>query len=404
MSEAKYDVVVCGAGVVGLATALSLARQQLKIAVLAPESKPQHNLGEQYHSRIYTLSGRTQAFLQQLGVWQSLPQDRITPVEAMQVRGDQGGQVVLDAWQAVMSELAYTIESGELEFALLNALRIFGVDFIHDSFVQFNGTQVTTEAGCNISCELLVGADGGQSRVRQACSIESNSRPYDDIGLVVQLGVEKPHNHKAYQWFIDHGVIAFLPLPDTRSGHQVSLVWSLPKAQAQQWLAKSSEAIEEELPAALGALTQYALGDLSVNSRLLGFPLTLNKTAMIGNRVALVGDAAHSIHPLAGQGLNLGLNDVEVLSQVIKQREHFRKIGDYRVLSRYKLRRSEDLFKMRLVTDGLYKLFNQTFPGSGIIRNLGMSIFDKSPWIKRSLVQAASGKLGVDDDMSTPSK
>ncbi|MDO5666914.1 MAG: FAD-dependent monooxygenase [Alcaligenaceae bacterium] len=391
--QSTFDVVVCGAGIVGMAAALKLAKNQFKVAILAPKIEPKHSLGEQYHPRIYAISLASQQFLENLGVWQMMPAERRNPVRQMEVNGDLDGVIVLDAQQSQMLELAYIVESGEIEMALFNALKVYGVPWIEDKFKgydQWQG-QIQCESGQLIQTKLLIGADGARSTVREVCGIRHEFKAYGDNGLVAQLTVEKPHQDTALQWFGDFGVLAFLPLPDTADGHQVSMVWSAPQHMAQKYQAMSAEELAVRLPPALQAIAQRRLGEVSLRSRMFGFPLTLESSAMVGPGVALVGDAAHRVHPLAGQGLNLGLGDVETLCKVLIEREAVRELNDIRLLQRYKHQRAEAIFNMRFATDGLYRLFAIDSPMVALMRNSGLKLVDKIPFLKKYLVRSAAG-------------
>ena len=388
----KYDVVVCGGGIVGLSCALALARQRVNVCLLGPRKKPLANLGEQYHPRIYAVSSASQLFLQELGVWNSIPAERIVPVENMEIHGDRDGLVVLDAWQAAQAELAWIMESGEIEQALFQAVQIFGVPWIDDKMHSYSPGQVITEKGKIIQADLFIGADGARSPLRKAAGLAHEAKPYGDTGLVLQLTTEKPHLNTAIQWFRPNGILAFLPLPDTRDGHQVSMVWSLRDKQANVLQAMSPEQLATELPGLLDEITQGRLGKVSVRSPLYGFPLTLEKAQMTAPGIALAGDAAHRVHPLAGQGLNLGLVDARVLCRTLAHKEPFRSFGDLRVLERYQNERAEAILAMRLATDGLHKLF--ALPSSGplaLLRNAGMDVVQRLPFVKRRLIAAASG-------------
>lgn len=393
MNNSSYDVVVCGAGIVGMATALQLAKNQFKVAILAPKIPPKHSLGEQYHPRIYAISLASQQFLESLGVWSMMPEERRNPVRQMEVHGDLDGMIVLDAKQSQMLELAYIVESGEIENALFSALKVYGVPWIEDkfqSYEQWHG-KIECESGQVLKTKLLVGADGARSAVRQNCSIRHEAKAYGDSGLVAQLTVEKPHLDTAIQWFGDFGVLAFLPLPDTADGHQVSMVWSAPQQIANKYQAMPADELAERLPVALQAIALGRLGQLSLRSPMYGFPLTLESSGMIGPGVALVGDAAHRVHPLAGQGLNLGLGDVESLCKVLIERESVRELSDMRLLHRYKNQRAEAIFNMRLATDGLYQLFSIDFPPIAMLRNQGLNLVDKLPLLKKYFVRSAAG-------------
>ncbi len=322
-----------------------------------------------------------------------MPAERRNPVRQMEVHGDLDGVIVLDAQESQMLELAYIVESGEIENALYNALKVYGVPWIDDTFKSFEQWQGQIECGSGqiIKAKLLIGADGARSTVRQACSIRHEFKAYGDTGLVAQLNVEKPHLDTAVQWFGDFGVLAFLPLPDTQDGHQVSMVWSAPQHLAAKYQAMSPEELAERLPPALQAIAQRRLGELSLRSPMFGFPLTFESSGMIGPSVALVGDAAHRVHPLAGQGLNLGLGDVETLCKILIERESVRDINDLRLLQRYRNQRAEAIFNMRFATDGLYRLFAIRSPMVAMARNAGLKVVDKMPFLKKYFVRSAAG-------------
>jgi 2-octaprenylphenol hydroxylase len=271
-------------------------------------------------------------------------------------------------------------------------VQVYGIRWQSESFRERQAAAVVTESGQRFAADLLVGADGASSPVRHAAGISTRSRPYGDIGLVVHLTSELPHQQTALQWFTADGVLALLPMPDTADGHQVSMVWSMPQA-----LAKALQDLPEpqrngDLQARLQAVTGGRLGHLQVRSPLFGFPLFLEQSTMIAPGVALVGDAAHRIHPLAGQGLNLGLADVQELLRVLGEKEAYRSVADYRVLQRYRRARAEPVLAMRVATDGLHRLFSAQSAPVAWARNVGMQCVDRLPFIKRFLIAGASGR------------
>lgn len=387
----KHEVIVCGAGIVGMASALALARNRVNVALLAPRRVPAPAKHEHYDPRVYAISEASQSFLASLGIWDAIPQERITAVDAMQVNGDQGGQVVLDAWQAAKPHLAWIVESGEIERALYQALTIYGVPWVDDTMKSWQEGQITTTGGKTLQAPLFIGADGANSALRAAARMTHHRKDYGDKGLVTHLTCEKPHLNTAYQWFSGQHVLAFLPMPDTSDGHQVSMVWSVDNETADRYLQMDEAGLARALPAALNQVADGCLGELSVRSALHGFALTLERAQTVASGIALVGDAAHRVHPLAGQGLNLGLVDVKVLVQVLNEREHFRSYGDMRVLERYARERAADVMAMRMATDGLYQLFSRNLPALPLLRNTGMRLVQQLPWVKRQLIAGASG-------------
>ncbi|MGY6268249.1 UbiH/UbiF family hydroxylase [Achromobacter denitrificans] len=386
----SHQIVVCGAGIVGLSTALALARRGQRVAVLSPRASVPAADPDRYHPRVYAISPASQRFLAGLGVWDAMPASRLTPVDAMEIHGDADGQVNLNAWQAALPQLAWIVESGEIERVLIQAVRMFGIPWLEDRCTGYQNGAVETESGSRIQAELFVGADGAASPLRAAAGLKHESRSYDDTGLVVHLDAQRPHQGTAFQWFRDDGVLALLPLPDTADGPQVSMVWSMRSERAQALLALPPEEQAARLEALLADAAEGRLGALKVRSKLHGFPLTLERAQMVAPGIALAGDAAHRLHPLAGQGLNLGLGDVEALARTVAGREPYRQAGDLRVLHRYQRARAEPVLAMRLATDGLHKLFASRTTPLVWLRNAGMQWVERAPLIKRRLIAGAS--------------
>lgn len=387
----KSSVVICGAGIVGMACALALARGgNPDVVLLGPAPRLAGLDHNTYHPRVYAISGSSQAFLQSIGVWSLLNMSRVTRVEAMEVRGDLFGALYLRAWQAAQPQLSWIVESGEIERVLSQALKVYGVQWIEDTLAQYQNQTGTTSGGQTLSADLWVAADGTQSHLRAFAGLSYDSETYDAVGVVGHLSCEHPHQGVAYQWFRPEGVLALLPMPDTNDGHQVSMVWSLKTSYADVLLALSPERQAAELADSLKPATRARLGQLTLRSPLNGFALMLATSPMIGAGVALVGDAAHRVHPLAGQGLNLGLGDVQALVEVVLQREPFLSVGDSLVLRRYRRERAQAILEIRLVTDGLKRLFDVTLPPVPWLRNAGLSLVDRVPLIKRLLIEGAT--------------
>ena len=397
------SIIVCGSGIVGLAAALGLTKVRFNAALIGPRSVPAAAQPDVYCPRVYAISPASQQFLSQLGVWNMLDEARVTKVETMEIFGDASGHVTLQAWQVAQPCLAWIVESSELERVLQQAVQVFGIAWHQDKFSQMQvasgtsggtggSTVVVTESGRQLTANLVIGADGASSPVRTASGIHQKSTPYGDVGLVVHLTSEHFHQNIAMQWFTSDGILALLPLPDTSEGHQVSMVWAMPKPLADELQALPQAERNAALELRLLQATGGRLGRLQVRSPLLGFPLFLEHSGMVAPGVALVGDAAHRVHPLAGQGLNLGLGDVEELIRVLQQKEAYRRSGDIRVLQRYRRARAEPVMAMRLATDGLYRLFASQAAPIMFARNIGMKLVDRIPFIKRRLIVGASGE------------
>jgi ubiquinone biosynthesis UbiH/UbiF/VisC/COQ6 family hydroxylase len=381
---------------------------------------------EIFHPRVYAISPASQRFLASLGVWNMLDARRLTAVQAMEIHGDGAGLVNLNAWQAAIPELAWIIESGEIERVLTQAVQIFGLNWIEEKFATYRAVGcadhpapnavsatmsqtaraphnratpapfsqslpcITTDQGRMLYAELFIAADGAQSPLRAAAGLPVDIKPYGVTAIVAPLNCARPHQGTAFQWFNDQGVLALLPMPSTQAGSQVSLVWSLKESLAQELLALPLAEQATQLGIRLTALTSGRVGELTLRGALHAFPLSLNQSPMIGERIALVGDAAHRLHPLAGQGLNLGLGDVEALVNALAEREAFRSVGDAMVLRRYRRARAEPVLAMRVVTDGLHRLFEAQSAPVVWLRNLGMSAVEKMPMFKRYLIAGAS--------------
>lgn len=385
-------IVICGGGIAGMACALGLKKAGLTVSIVAPAYKPLALKPDQYHPRVYALSMASQRFLEGLGVWGLMQAERITPVKGMELYGDGDGFVQLDAWQNAAPNLTWIVESGEIERALYQALQVYNISWHADFFERFTPTGIKTKNGTELPAGLIIGADGARSAVRTTAHITHRSHPYKHSGVVAHLNAELPHQNIAYQWFTGDAVLALLPLPDTAEGPQVSMVWSVEEAQATEFMALDTAAQTAHLQSLLGALTQQRLGELRLRSQPFAFPLTLERSEMIAPRIALVGDAAHRVHPLAGQGLNLGLGDVEELIRVLTDKAPYQSVGEMRVLERYRRARAEPILAMRWVTHGLHQLFKLPGAPAALVRNVGMNLVDKVPFIKRQLIEEAAGK------------
>jgi ubiquinone biosynthesis UbiH/UbiF/VisC/COQ6 family hydroxylase len=241
---------------------------------------------------------------------------------------------------------------------------------------------VTFDDGTSISARLVVGADGAHSFVRKSAGIDARERDYEQAAVVANFRCEKPHGNFAYQWFQGGPVLALLPLP----GDQVSMVWSLPALEAARISALAPQALADEVAQA----SRSTLGALAPASAVRTFALRrLSARRLVAPRVALVGDAGHVVHPLAGQGLNLGLQDARVLAEILTAREPGRDPGDYRLLRRYERRRAEPILAMDAVISGLFALYGARNAPIGRLRNAGLNLTDRLPVLKNILMRQA---------------
>ena len=386
----EFDVVIIGGGLVGLSLARALARSGLRQALIEPQPPAAAPADSSWDNRVYALSPGSVAFLEDCGTWQRLPQDRITRVEAMQVHGDaEGASLHFSAYEAGLRELAFIVEGRQLLQALWDGLGDFADLHIYRP-AGWTSLELGTEQaalrlddGTEITARLVIGADGADSRVRAQAGISVRPSDYGQLGVVANFSCEKPHRGTAFQWFMRDGVLALLPLP----GDRVSMVWSIAQEQGRGLLALPAA----ELAAKVEAASHGALGTLQLITPAAGFPLKLARvTQFTKPRVALVGDAAHNVHPLAGQGVNLGFRDARALADVLITRGPQRDCGDHALLRRYERARREDVLAVHLMTDGLQKLFNNDIVLIAGARNLGLKLVNWQPLLKNFLVRQAS--------------
>ncbi|AXF19497.1 ubiquinone biosynthesis protein [Burkholderia pyrrocinia] len=383
-----FDVAVVGGGLVGKTAALALTQSGYKTALLAQPATPRP-ADLAFDTRVYALSSSSQALLERLRVWQALDHSRLAPVYDMRVYGDAHAELHFSAYQASVPQLAWIAESSLVETSLDAALRfqpnLTWFDARAQGFdVRDDAAVLTLSSGQVLEADLIVGADGAHSWVRSQMGAKVERRDYRQTGVVANFKASLPHRETAYQWFCDGEIVALLPLPD---GH-VSLVWSAHTAHADELLALDPA----QLAAEVERVSHGQVGTLECVTPAAGFPLALQTVdKLIAPRVALVGDAAHLIHPLAGQGMNLGLRDVAALADAIAVKESFRNLGDTVLLRRYERSRREDIRALMVATDGLQRLF--AVPGSlaKAVRNAGMAFVGAQPLVKRWLVSSALG-------------
>jgi ubiquinone biosynthesis UbiH/UbiF/VisC/COQ6 family hydroxylase len=375
---AAFDVAVIGGGPVG--ASLVRALEGLSIAFIAPV--PESATAAGFDPRVYALSPGNVQFLRGLGVWDALPAERLAPLHAMRIFGDDARATLeFDAYQAGVPELAWIVEDSALQRALWSGLS--GMAHRCEQLEVSDEHAVLSFAdAAPLAAKLVVGADGAHSFVRRAAGIDARERDYEQAALVANFRCGKPHRNVAYQWFQGGPVLALLPLP----GDQVSMVWSLPAAEAQRIAGLAPDALAAEVRAA----SRGVLGELVLASGTRSFPLRrLAARRLAAPRVVLVGDAAHVIHPLAGQGLNLGLQDARELAQIITNREPQRDPGDYRLLRRYERRRAEPILALDTVVSGLHALYGARSPLIGRVRNAGLNLTDRVPVLKNLLMRQA---------------
>ncbi len=363
------DVLVRGAGIVGRCLALSLARSGLTVALRPQPPRPGPHPVD---VRAYALNAGSVALLRELKVWDALPAGSATAVHEMRVHGDApGATLAFSAWQQRVAELTWITDAVVLERELERA-------------VQFAPHISVTDA--DLPATLTAVCEGKASSTRADLGVEFERHDYGQVAIAARLVATRAHQGVAQQWFGSPDVLALLPFDAPRPQSSYALVWSLPTEHARALLAQTGADFE----AALRQATGGAAGDLSLASERAAWPLLLGHAKnWCGPGWVLLGDAAHVVHPLAGQGLNLGLGDVVALSAAIAGREPWRTPGDEKVLRRYARERLRPTWAMGQVTDGLQRLFAAPAPAVVELRNRGLNLVNRLPPVKRWLASRA---------------
>ena len=377
-------MVIAGGGPVGLA--LACASTSFDVRVIEATPARASPWPEEFDVRVYAVSPGTRDFLREIGAWERLDAQRLCAVRRMEIFGDEGARLAFSARPG--SALAWIVEAGRLA----EAIEAHAASFAHVALArgvptaafgaEASGAWAQLESGERIEADLLVGADGPDSRVRAALAMPFEESPYGEAAIVANFETEEEHGAIARQWFRPDGVLAWLPLP----GKRISIVWSTPTAHADELQALDARDLERCVRDAGGA----ALGDLRSVSPTARFALrSIRVPQLVAPGAALIGDAAHGVHPLAGQGVNLGFQDARLLAQVLEGRSPLERPGDLRVLRRYARERREDVTAMHFVTDGLDRLFAAGDPGARTLRNLGLRLAETQSWAKSALARRA---------------
>jgi ubiquinone biosynthesis UbiH/UbiF/VisC/COQ6 family hydroxylase len=385
----KVDVAIVGAGLVGGSLAAALSGSGLAVALLDQAAPAEPATG--WDSRIYTVAPSSIAFLRSIGVWQLLDPARITPIHRMRIFGDDGrSELDFSSYESGVAELAVTAESGRLAHAIWRRLEgdrnLKVLCPSHPVRLEQGRDDVQIELGPgeHLRARLCVGADGANSWVRRAAGFEVSSQSYGERGVIANFACERAHRGTAFQWFRDDGVLAWLPVEE----RIVSIVWSAPDAHAQALLALSATEFCDTVALAGAGM----LGALKPVSAPASFPLgRLQAERIAQRRVALLGDAAHVVHPLAGQGVNLGFGDAQALAGLLRRLPAHGDPGDASVLRGFERERAEDILAMRWVTGGLHWLFGAKHPAAARLRNLGLNLTNRVPVVKTLLARRAMG-------------
>jgi 2-octaprenylphenol hydroxylase len=387
-----YDVLIAGGGMVGATLACALGRSSLKVGVLEAQASRPRRL--EHDLRVSAITLASQTVFENLGAWQSMCAQRVSPVEAMRV-WEGGSALRFDSADIGEPRLAWIIENSVIVAALDETMQglanVERLSAARVDTVQIDERHVSVglEDGRRCTASLLVGADGADSHVRREAAIRWSRHDLGQLAIVAMVQTGYAHACTAYQHFLPTGPLAFLPLSDP---HRVSIVWSAENARAAELMALDDSAFNDELQLAFGDL----LGRVQLVSPRAAIPLALGFAHDYSqHRIALIGDAAHTVHPLAGQGVNLGILDAATLAEtLLEAADRKRDIGVHSLLRRYERARKGADVSMQVVTGGFRYLFGSNFPGARALRDAGLNITERLPPLKNFFVRRASGLAG----------
>lgn len=407
MSDTRYDLVIAGAGLVGAALALQLApefaKRGLRLALVEAGGEPAHFSAEQFDPRVVALTPNSRALLERLGLWRRIETERVCAYRDMQVwDGEASGRITFSADDLSCDQLGHIVENSLLVRHLRQALSYqTAVDWLQPAAVTGlmfpegeGGVRIALDTGAELTGSLLVAADGAHSRVRELAGFATREWAYDQKAIVTTVRTEQPHGYCARQRFMRTGPLAFLPLHCQRDNgqwdsHYSSIVWSADSALADELMALDEPAFCRRL----GRDFEYALGEVTDTDQRHAIPL-YQRHARDYTRagVALVGDAAHSIHPLAGQGVNLGLKDAMALADEIHRAvQRGLPLSEPSLLRRYQRQRLGDNLGMMALMEGFKRLFGSSAPEWIWARSAGLRRVDSLPFLKNTLARKAMG-------------
>lgn len=389
----EYDVLIAGGGMVGNTLACALGGSGLKVGVIEPQAPEPDIVPGSFDLRVSALTIATQTVFEQLGAWPAM-QARAAAVEAMRV-WENDAVLTYDSADIGEPCLAWIVENRAIVAALAARLRSFDnitlmcPEQLAAVEMAENHATVTLASGRRLTARLLVGADGAQSKVRDALGIEWRRHDLGQAAMVAVVRTERPHAHTAFQHFLPTGPLAFLPLAEP---HTVSIVWSADTARADELMKLDDAGFSAELQTAFGD----GLGRVQLAGARAALPLALGFAARYStHRAALVGDAAHTVHPLAGQGVNLGILDAVTLAEVLTAAARARRdLGAHALLRRYERARKGADVGMQLVTGGFRYLFGSELAALRGLRATGLRLTESLPPLKHFFMRRASGLSG----------
>ncbi len=392
-----YDIIIVGGGMVGLTLACALGQQRFDVAVVEAFEPKDISLDDDYELRVSAISKSSQQVFENIHAWPGMLQRRASPYQHMHVWDASGdGKIHFDAAELGVDVLGHIIENRAIQYALyeqcrqLDTVTLYCPETITDINYAEAQSSVQFENGTCISAKLLIGADGANSKVRDAAGMSINKTAYDQKGVVSVVKSTHDHKDTAWQRFLPTGPLAFLPLSDGRC----SIVWSADDARADELLAMDDEAFCRELEQAF----DYTLGKVESIGKRAAFPLVRrHANEYVKSGVALIGDAAHTIHPLAGQGVNLGVLDAAALAEVISEaRSRGQAIASLTTLRKYERWRKADNSLMMYSMSGFKELFGNEQPALSLLRNAGLNLVDSMGFVKHKFMRHA---LGLEGDL-----
>lgn len=401
MTGDHYDVIVAGAGIAGLALTARLLQSGVSVLLLEPRFRPEPaNLAtglNDWDRRVSALTPASVGLLRRTGAWDRIPKERTAPYHRMQVWDAEGsGRIQFSAAEAGVTELGYIVENRLTVMALLEVVE--GLKGAHivwgDGVEQLTRTRkeitVTTQSGRQWVAPLIIGADGARSHLRDLAGLRTRSWSYHQGAIVATVELAKPHDGTCFQAFLSTGPVALLPLAEPRLS---SIVWSVDDPEWERLMALDTAAFMQALNRAIAG---HAPKVTEVSQRAV-FPLQQTHAVdYITERIALVADAAHSIHPLAGQGINLGIADVGVLTEVIGEAYHNDlDWGRSTVLRRYQRRRKTDNLAMMAAMEAFKRGFGNRHPLAVLARNTGLNVVNTTPALKRWFAAQALAAEGL---------
>ncbi|MAT51940.1 MAG: 2-octaprenyl-3-methyl-6-methoxy-1,4-benzoquinol hydroxylase [Porticoccaceae bacterium] len=401
MVDNRFDVLVVGGGLVGAAFAVGLAQHPvaagLSIGVVETAPFKGDPGGEAFDPRVVALAEKSRRQLQGLAVWSDALASRACSYHHMVVRDSAGtGCIEFDAADVHKTDLGCIVENAALLAALHQRIEsLDNLSFVYSAVRRIRRTNadrgdlvLTLSDDRQLTASLVVAADGARSRIREQCGFTLSQRDYGHSAIVTTLTCERHHDHTARQWFMAEGPLAFLPLASA-DGHHVSIVWSQNHGEAKRLMALDEDRFCREVSLA----SEFALGNVVATARRFMIPLNERHAAdYVQPGVALVGDAAHTIHPLAGQGVNLGFADVEVLvEELVRGLSRGLPVGHLSVLKRYQRRRKPANLAMMAAMEGFKRLFEEPRPVIRLVRNQGLSALNSLTPVKSRLIRQAMG-------------